>query len=107
MAGYLALQLFNDRRALRRQRIFRDHLDPADIYDNDEFFSKHRFPKQDVVDMTRELVDQELIGSSGRKGELPPFLQVCLTLKFYATGTFQDVCGELVNVSQPTVLYQF
>ena len=33
---------------------------------------------------------------------LTPVLQVLLALWFYATGTFQDVIGELIGISQVT-----
>ena len=38
-----------------------------------------------------------------RKGSLTPILQGLLTLRFYATGTLQNVIGELLGVDQSTV----
>ena len=37
-----------------------------------------------------------------RKGSLTPVLQVCLALRFYATGSFQSVVGEVIGVGQST-----
>jgi hypothetical protein len=39
---------------------------------------------------------------AARQGSLPPVLQVCLALRFYATGATQDVIGEMIGVSQST-----
>ena len=62
---------------------------------NIELFGKFRFRRQDILDLTDEL--QQLIELPNRKGVLPPVLQVLLTLRFYACGSFQDVCGELIG----------
>ena len=50
--------------------------------------------------MTDELKDQ--LEHPNRKGALPPVLQVLLTLRFYASGSFQDICAELFGVDQST-----
>ena len=88
------------RRALRRNRIFRDRIHPLDKFDDVEIRKKFRFNRETILRITDEL--DESIRHPNRLGALPPVLQVLLTLRFYACGTFQDVCAELINVSQPT-----
>ena len=48
----------------------------------------------------------ELIGPTilltNRKGTSSPSLQLLLALRFYATGCFQNVCGDIVGVSKST-----
>ena len=39
---------------------------------------------------------------ANRRGALTPILQIMLTLRFYATGTFQDTVAELIGVDQST-----
>ena len=45
--------------------------------------------------MTDEL--QEELEHPNRKGALPPVLQVLLTLRYYASGSFQHICAELIG----------
>ena len=99
MAALIA-RIYQQRHHLRRNRIFRDRLHPLDRYDDIELFGKFRFRRQDILQLTDEL--EEIIALPHRKGALPPVLQVLLTLRFYACGSFQDVCGELVGVHQAT-----
>ena len=96
----LIVQIYRQRNQLRRNRLFRDRLHPLDRYDDTELFCKFRFRRQDILDITDEL--QQLIELPNRKGALPPVVQVLLTLRLYACGSFQDVCGELIGVHQAT-----
>ncbi|XP_025099687.1 putative nuclease HARBI1 [Pomacea canaliculata] len=88
------------RRILRRERVFRDRINPIDKYDDAELLCKFRFSRQHILDLT-DVVEKQLVHAN-RVGALPPVLQVCLALRFYAIGSFQSACGELLNVSQPT-----
>ena len=99
MAALIA-RIYQQRHNLRSNRIFRDRLHPLDRYDDIELFGKFRFRRQDILQLTDEL--EEIIALPHRKGALPPVLHVLLTLRFYACGSFQDVCGELVGVHQAT-----
>nr|XP_022910475.1 putative nuclease HARBI1 [Onthophagus taurus] len=41
--------------------------------------------------------------NQSRRGlPIPPVMKICVALRFYATGSIQVVCGDLVNISQPT-----
>ncbi|XP_064489103.1 putative nuclease HARBI1 [Ornithodoros turicata] len=72
-----------------------------EAYNDAQFLVRYRFTKQTV----RELLAMvPLHASSDNRGlPLPPMLQLLITLRFYGSGTFQVVAGDLVNVSQPTV----
>ncbi|KAI0230394.1 hypothetical protein LSAT2_019259 [Lamellibrachia satsuma] len=43
------------------------------------------------------------INIANRSGSLTPLLQVIVTLRYYASGSFQDVCSELIGIDQSTV----
>ena len=86
--------------ALRRNRIFRDRIHPLDKYDDKDIQRKFRFNWETIIRITDEV--EKVIRHSNRLGALPPVLQELLTLRYYACGAFQDVCGELFNVSRPT-----
>ncbi|RUS84009.1 hypothetical protein EGW08_008231 [Elysia chlorotica] len=49
------------------------------------------------------MVHDSISYRSGRGCGLPSSLQVLIALRFYASGTFQDMIGELIGVSQVTV----
>ncbi|KAK7095809.1 hypothetical protein V1264_005174 [Littorina saxatilis] len=99
MTAFMMLE-YAERRNLRRNRIFRDRIHPVDKYDDVDLYRKFRFRRQDIMDLTDEVADDVLLTS--RRGARLPSLQVCLALRFFACGTFQDVCAELIGVSQPT-----
>ncbi|XP_041347232.1 uncharacterized protein LOC121367166, partial [Gigantopelta aegis] len=95
------LQRYRERRLLRRNRIFRDRTHPFDVFDDDVIFAKFRFRRQEILAITDDISVDILL--SKRMGSLTPLLQVLITLRYFASGSFQDVCGELIGVDQSTV----
>jgi nuclease HARBI1 len=81
----LAIHLFNERRALRRERLFRDRLNPLEVYDYVEVRRLFRFHRENVFRIVDRLKDK-LAYSTGRGHCLPPVIQVCIALRYYATG---------------------
>ena len=98
----VVIMRYRNRRAIRRNRIFRDRTNPLDVYNDDEIYKKFRFHRQAILDLT-DGVQQHIEHLLARQGSLTPVLQVLVTLRFYATGTFQNVVGELIGVNQSTV----
>lgn len=45
----------------------------------------------------------ELEYEFGRKGSLPPAIQIMIALRFYASGSFQEIIGDIFGVSKATV----
>ena len=88
------------RRQIRRNRIFRDRTNPFDEFDDVELYKKFRFRREDIITITAEIADD--IEHVNRQGSLPTLLQVLTALRFYATGSFQDVCGEMIGIHQST-----
>ena len=88
-----------------QNRVFRDRSHPFDKYNDLGLYGKFRFTREVIVDNTGEVAD--LLQLANRRGALSPILQVLLRLRFYATGSFQYVCGELVGVSQSTASKTF
>ena len=86
---------------LRRNRIFRDRTNPFDVFTDDEIFRKFRFHRQEIIVITDSIAGE--IEISSRRGTLPPLFQVLISLRFYASGSFQDMVGELIGVNQSTV----
>lgn len=91
-----------NRRVWRRQRVFRDRLHPFDIYDDTDLISRYRMPRHvlmEVIDLIRDRVEHP----TNRSHAIPAVLQVLCAMRYYATGSFQLVTGDLGNISQPSV----
>ena len=86
---------------MARQIIFRDLTDPLDCYDDLELVQRFRFTRSSISRIT-ELIAHRL-NFTDRSHAAPPHLQVCVALQFFASGTFQIICGDGVNVSQSSV----
>lgn len=92
------LETFHDGILKKRSRIRYE----CDDLNDGEFEMRFRLP--------RDMID-ELVGRIRSKIELPkcrnnpisPKLQVLITLRFYASGAFQCVIGDLFGVSQKSV----
>ena len=92
------------KQTIRRNRIFRDGTHPLEIYNDEQIYTKFRFYRHIILQLTDE-VRNGIEFVLPRKGSLTPILQVLLTLRFYATptGTLQNVIGKLLGVDQSTV----
>ena len=91
------------RRALRRERIFRDRQNPLDIYTDDQMFERFRFRRGSILFLLG-LISDSIEFSSMRNHCLPPLLQIFITLRFLACGSFLVVVGDTVPVvSKATV----
>ncbi|KAK8783480.1 hypothetical protein V5799_010155 [Amblyomma americanum] len=82
--------------------MLRDRNNPMEVYGNGEFRAWYRFTKPAGLQLL-EMLPLEA-NTDDRGCPVPPLLQVLVTLRFYGAGTFQVVSGDLVNISQPTVL---
>ena len=90
---------YQNRRAIRRNKIFRDRTNPLDVYNDDEIYKKFRFHRQAMLDLT-DGVQQHIEHLLARQGLLTNVLQVFITLRFYVTGTFQNVLGDITGTDQ-------
>ena len=80
-----AYVLHGYRRALRRERRFRDRLDPLALSDN-ELMSKYCFPRHELILMIEEL--------EPRKTQVSTHTQLLMALRFFASDSFQNVIGD-------------
>ena len=101
MAQMIPLFLAEDEEntsSLARQRVFRDLNDSLDCYDDLELVLRFRFSKASISQIT-ELIANYL-NFIERSYAASPHLQVCVALQFFASATFQIICGNGINVSQ-------
>lgn len=90
------------RRVGPRPRIYRVRENLFDKYDDVDFRQRFRFSKETVMHLL-EIVGPQVERRTNRSQPIPALLQLLITLRFYATGTFQKVLGDHANISQPTV----
>lgn len=96
-----ALAVYLAARQLRRERRYRDPLDPLHIDDN-ELLRNYRFPQNKIISLCEEL--EPHIGRRTRQSHaIPTHTQVLLTLRFLASGSFQNVIGGATGLTQASV----
>lgn len=95
------LYVYNYERAVRRERVFRDHLDP--FYVSDEHLLRYyRFPRLEIIDLIGKL-EPDLKRKTNRSHSISVNTQVLVALRFYVSGTFQNVVGDSTGLSQSSV----
>ena len=100
MAYLLLLENVADR-ALRRERIFRDHRDL--FAESDEYLlGRFRLPRAVLMEICNSL-EPALQSHTTRSNPVPPHVQVLSILGFFATGTFQRELGDRVGISQASI----
>ena len=72
------------RRALRRERIFRDRINPLDSYDDIDFQKRYRLSRQTTLHVI-DILQDDIAPAFGNRS-IPSQLQVLIALRFYATG---------------------
>ena len=88
------------RRILKPGRILQDPENPMEILDEAEFQSRFSLSKQMVL----ELLDFMTINVQNQRGlPVSPLISVLISLRYFATGSFQIVQADLFAVSQATV----
>ena len=98
----LILALLENRESLRKQRVFRDRIQPLDFMDDDELISRYRLPRHCIIELC-DTMTNDLQRPSMRSHALPVSTQVLVALRYYATGSMQRVAGDLHGISQPSV----
>ena len=98
----LAQMDINQRRAMRRERVFRDRMHPLDTYNDIELYQRYRFDRRTILDLVNA-VRENLQPDTNRTHALPCELKLLVALPFFASGSFQQVAGDTVHISQPTM----
>ncbi|XP_047468574.1 putative nuclease HARBI1 [Penaeus chinensis] len=88
-------------RALRRERHYRDPLDPLHVNDN-HLLRYYRFPRHEILWLC-EVLDPYLRRRTRRSHAVPTHTQVLVALRFYASGTFQSVIGDSCGLTQASI----
>ena len=95
---------FARNRSLRRQRIFRDRLNPLDYLDDNQVHTKYRFSRQGILFLC-DILEDKLRRPTNRSYALPVHLQVLTALSYFSSGSLHRVVadGRDLNLSQSSV----
>lgn len=91
-----------DQLFVRRPRTIRDRLDPFLFYDEEDFLVKFRFCKRDTL-LIMDMLGNDLEPNQRKLMSVSPLNHLLITLRFFATGAFQQVSGDLFGISQSTI----
>ena len=100
MAALLLLPRRNQR--ARRNRVFRDIDNPLDYLDDESIVKRYRLSRPIIHDLCEQFQDT-LQRPTMRSRAFPVSIQVMVALRFYASGSFQAVVGDVHNISRPSV----
>ncbi|KAI8440283.1 hypothetical protein MSG28_001639 [Choristoneura fumiferana] len=90
---------------IRKPKIYRRDVDPLHDYTEEFFKMRFRFSKSTVMHVILPRVIDSLQSETQRGLPISPLCQLLTALRFYATGTFQIVHGDMMHISQSTVCY--
>ena len=84
-------------RAIHRR--LSDPTNPLEVFSADEIKDRFRFNPDTIMYLARAL-SGDLVGMTMRS--LPVIIQLCIALRFMATGSFLVTVGDCFNVSKAT-----
>jgi hypothetical protein len=91
------------RRVQRRVRIrfIRNKEDPFELLDDREFKQRFRLSKMTVANLLEEIAPA-IEPKTNRNKSINARLQL-ITLRFYATGAFQQLTGDYIHINQSNI----
>lgn len=75
---------------------------PFDSYDEHDFKARFRFSKHSVMEFL-ELFAHRIQPLTNRSKSISAMNQLLITLRYYATGAFQQVIGDTFNIHKSTI----
>jgi hypothetical protein len=83
----------DEERIPRRRRALRDRINPFDLFDEQEFKMRFRFEKQTILWLC-DLIGPEIEPIIRRRKPVTALNQILLTMRYLATGGFQQLLGD-------------
>ncbi|VDI62674.1 Hypothetical predicted protein [Mytilus galloprovincialis] len=102
MAVALHIIRHNERRAMRRERVFRDRTNIMDSLNDIELISRYRLDRRSIFDLV-DVLAPHLERPTLRNFAIPPLHQVLTTLRYYAKGGFLSEIGDIHGISRSSV----
>ena len=82
-------------RALQRERVFRDRLNPLDTYSDRRMHKYYRFTRRGIMQVI-DILQPHLQNQTQRSHAIDPRVQIFVALRYYATGDFYSSTGGLL-----------
>lgn len=101
MAAFLLIRE-QQRNHLRRNRVFRDRLNPLDAYNDTEIIARYRLSRPMIMELYDE-IGEPLEPATMRNHSIPGMHQIFIALRYYASGSFYAVLGDGMGVHKSTV----
>ncbi|XP_059384661.1 putative nuclease HARBI1, partial [Carassius carassius] len=89
------------RRAFRRERVFRDRLDPL-AFPDDHLYERYRFSADGIRYLCR-LLGPRIKHRTARSHALSVEQMVCVALRFFASGAFLYSVGDAEQLNKATI----
>ncbi|XP_055906495.1 putative nuclease HARBI1, partial [Eupeodes corollae] len=96
------LNILEDVAEARRQKVYKNKIEPFSKYDDKEFYRHYRFDKTTarfIIDLLRE----DIASATNRGGAISSELIVLTGLRYLAAGSYQKDVGDCHNISQQSV----
>ncbi len=84
-----------------RERVFKDCSNPQEVLSEKELFEKLRFPRHVIQQLAFDL-EEQLRRQTSRNCSIPPLLQICLALHFFATRCCINAAADIIGVHKST-----
>jgi hypothetical protein len=98
----LRRRLLAQNQRIRVPRLFRDRTDPLQIFRPDQIRKKYRFWPHQIIQL-ENLLHDDIAPLSERSHAIPAIVKLCAALRFYACGTYLDVVGDVMGISESSV----
>ena len=95
------------RRRETKQRVPRHFLDrqnPLEKFSPAKVRRKYRLHPHQILDLT-DILAPDIEPETQRSQAIPALIKVCAFLRFITTGTFYDSVGELLGISEASMLW--
>ena len=99
---YAYLLQEENRRALRRDRVFRPRINPLNEFDDIDLISRYRLSRNLILDLCNSLGDK-LVRNTQRNQALSVETQIFTALRFYASGCFYMDTASGHGISKASV----
>merc|ERR1711970_724166 len=84
------------------RRLIRDRINPLDFMNDRKIVKRYKLSRPMIYELCDDL-DDDLNHYTTRNAALPVVLQILVALRYFATGSFQTMIGDVHGVEQSTV----
>ena len=98
------MELVELRRAIRKERVFRDMRNPIDVFDDDEVYKRYRFTREGIMQIT-DLVRPDTEHDTARSHALLPYQQVMIFLLWIVCSSLSFTHSRRNNISLKLIIW--